>query len=402
VIVLTRLARRMFRSNLFGGIAGLLLACDGLSLVLARTAILDIFLQFFVLAGFAALVVDRDWTRARLAQLVAAGADLSGGVPTLGPRPWRLAAGVLLGLGCAVKWTGAFFFALFVLLTFLWDRAALKSAGVRRPWRWAAVRSWLPGLGSLVAAPVGAYLLTYLGWFVGENSYDRHWADTHSASTHLDLFGLRVPFTWAWVPAPIRIVGSDTLRAYRFHENLSSPHSYQSSPWSWLVDGRPVDFFYNGSERTCGAASCAREVLLVGTPLLWWAFPAMLLWLLWRYATTRDWRAAALLIAFVAGWVTWFQDLKRTMFLFYMAPLLPFMVLGVTFALGALLGPARARTGTRAIDTRSFARRRWGTAAVAAYLAAVLLDFAWMWPVFTGGLLTYAQWHARMWLPSWV
>jgi dolichyl-phosphate-mannose-protein mannosyltransferase len=25
-----------------------------------------------------------------------------------------------------------------------------------------------------------------------------------------------------------------------------------------------------------------------------------------------------------------------------------------------------------------------------------------MWPLFTGGLLTYNQWHAHMWLPSWV
>jgi hypothetical protein len=25
-----------------------------------------------------------------------------------------------------------------------------------------------------------------------------------------------------------------------------------------------------------------------------------------------------------------------------------------------------------------------------------------MWPIYTGGLLTYAQWHAHMWLPSWV
>ena len=41
----------MTRSNLFGAVAGLLIALDGLSLVLARTAILDIFLQFFVVAG---------------------------------------------------------------------------------------------------------------------------------------------------------------------------------------------------------------------------------------------------------------------------------------------------------------------------------------------------------------
>jgi dolichyl-phosphate-mannose-protein mannosyltransferase len=402
VVVLTRLARRMFRSNLFGGIAGLLLACDGLSLVLGRTAILDIFLQFFVLAGFAALVLDRDQMRARLARLLASGADLSGGVPTLGPRPWRLAGGVLLGLALAVKWSALSFFLLFALLSLLWDRGALKSAGVRRPWRSAALRSWLPAFGSLLLAPVGAYLLTYLGWFTGENGFDRHWSDTHRTSTRLDVFGVHLPFSWAWVPGPIRAVGSDIYRAYQFHEGLTSPHSYQSNPWSWLVDGRPVDFFYNGNETTCGASSCAREVVLLGTPLLWWTFPPALLWVLWRYVTTRDWRAGAVLVAFAAGWLVWFQDLARTMFLFYMAPLVPFLILGITFALGAMLGPARVRTGDRPADARTWNRRRWGVAGVSAYLALVIVDFAWMWPAFTGGLLTYAQWHARMWLPSWV
>jgi dolichyl-phosphate-mannose--protein O-mannosyl transferase len=60
VIMMMRIVRRMMRSNLFGFIAGLLMAMEGMSLVLARTAILDIFLQTFVIAGFGALVIDRD------------------------------------------------------------------------------------------------------------------------------------------------------------------------------------------------------------------------------------------------------------------------------------------------------------------------------------------------------
>ena len=81
VTLITRIARRMFRSNLFGAIAGLLLALDGLSLVVSRTALLDIFLQLFVLAGFGALVLDRDQMRARLAALLADGADPTRGHP---------------------------------------------------------------------------------------------------------------------------------------------------------------------------------------------------------------------------------------------------------------------------------------------------------------------------------
>ncbi|HZY76263.1 MAG TPA: SAM-dependent methyltransferase, partial [Jatrophihabitantaceae bacterium] len=60
-------ARRAGEDVLVVTDAGMLLAMDGLTLVLSRTAILDIFLELFVLAAFAALVVDRDRMRVRVA-----------------------------------------------------------------------------------------------------------------------------------------------------------------------------------------------------------------------------------------------------------------------------------------------------------------------------------------------
>ncbi|HEY1666352.1 MAG TPA: phospholipid carrier-dependent glycosyltransferase, partial [Trebonia sp.] len=56
ILVMCRVARRLTRSTLLGCTAGLLLSLDGLEFVLSRTGILDIFLMFFVLAAFAALV----------------------------------------------------------------------------------------------------------------------------------------------------------------------------------------------------------------------------------------------------------------------------------------------------------------------------------------------------------
>ena len=71
ILLLARIARRMTRSTLLGCIAGLLLALDGLEFVMSRTALLDIFLMFWILATFGCLVVDRDVSRARLARAVA-------------------------------------------------------------------------------------------------------------------------------------------------------------------------------------------------------------------------------------------------------------------------------------------------------------------------------------------
>src|SRR5690606_39612775 len=40
----------------------------------------------------------------------------------------------LLGWGCAVKWSGAYWVAGFALLVLLFDLGARRAAGVRRPW----------------------------------------------------------------------------------------------------------------------------------------------------------------------------------------------------------------------------------------------------------------------------
>lgn len=377
VLILVRTVRRMTRSTLLGCVAGILLAVDGLSIVQSRFALLDIFVALFVLAGFACLVVDRDAVRDRLAAKVAL-ADLG---PRLGFRPWRLAGGVLLGLSCGVKWSGIWFLAGFAVLSVCWDVSARRAAGVARPWSGTAVRD-LPGaLGSLAAVPVAVYVTTWTGWFLGESSYDRHWADTNAGF-------------WSWLPGPLRSLLHYHAQMWHFHNGLSTPHSYQSSPWGWLVTGRPVLFYYpsNPSPTGCGAATCVRTVLDVGTPALWWAFVPAVLWAGWIGLVRRDWRGWVVLVAFFAGWVTWLSVPGRTMFLFYMTPLVPFLVLGVTLVLGAVLGSAR--------DDEQ--RRTAGLIAVCGYVALVVINSAWLWPILSGQLITYEEWRSRIWFPSWI
>jgi dolichyl-phosphate-mannose--protein O-mannosyl transferase len=141
---------------------------------------------------------------------------------------------------------------------------------------------------------------------------------------------------------------------------------------------------------------------------MWWAFAPVVLWLGWQWVTTRDWRAAAVLVAFAAGWVVWLKNTNRTMFLFYMTPLMPFLVLGLTLALGALAGYSdrpdwsfwRRRPGEGLIANLTAVD--WRLAAAVSYVGAVVADFIWMWPIFTDVMLTYGQWHDRMWFNSWI
>ena len=127
ILITIRLVRRASRSTLIGGVAGLLLTFDGLAFVMSRTALLDIFLAFFVVAAVACLAADRDWFRNRLADhLVTAGVPDLGGAfgPALIIRPWRIAAGLCFGLALGTKWN-----ALYILARL---RSALGRLGRRR------------------------------------------------------------------------------------------------------------------------------------------------------------------------------------------------------------------------------------------------------------------------------
>jgi dolichyl-phosphate-mannose-protein mannosyltransferase len=376
VVVLTRLARRLTGSTVLGLVAGLLLALDGFSFSLGRIGLLDVFLQMFVVCAVACLVVDRDRVRARVRD----GADrMTRTGFALGPRGWRLAAGVLFGCACAVKWSGIYFLALSALLSLWWDRSAWREAGATRP-TWVALRRGLPGATwALAALPVLTYLATFTGWFRGENSQARHWADQHPDTAF--------PF----VPGALRSLWHMHGEWLHFHNGLSSPHPWESGPWSWLVDGRPILLWNPQGLTDADGEPLVRYILMLGTPTLWLAFAPAMLWMLWRLLARRDAAAGLVAMGIVAGWLTWFINLDRTMFIFYMAPAVPFFVLAVTLVLQDVLGPPRA----------SALRRQVGLAVVCLYVAVVAMTFVFFYPILTGAPLSNAEWLQRMWFPSW-
>ena len=379
ILMLARIARRMTRSTLLGCAAGLLLALDGLEFVMSRTALLDIFVMFWVLAAFGCLVVDRDRTRAAVVA-VAARQQHDDTAPRLGIRWWRLAAGVCLGLACGSKWNGVWFVPAFIALTVAWDIGAWRAAGFRRPEGGALAREAAGRLGSLALLPAATYLATWSGWLATSTGYDRQWAAQH---------GMHTP------------VISDLVSLFEYHKamlafntGLTTHHPYQSKPWTWLVISRPVSYFWcpnSGPHPVCGGNQ-AQEVLAIGTPLIWWVSIAALLVCLGWWLTRRDWRAGAVLLGVAAGWLPWFAFAGRTQFYFYAVSFVPFLVLSITLCLGLVIGPAQA----------SVRRRTAGAVAAGLYLIAVLVNFAYLYPVLAGKIIPYSDWLARMWYHGWI
>jgi dolichyl-phosphate-mannose--protein O-mannosyl transferase len=382
ILILARVARRMTRSTLLGCLAGLLLALDGLHFVLSRTALLDIFLMFWVLAGFACLVVDRDRARARLADWFEA-SPLGDRGPWLGWRPWRLAAGVCLGAACAVKWSGIFFLIAFAVMSLIWDAGARRAIGLRKPYGGAVKHDLPTALTAMALAPALTYILSWTGWFASSLGYGRDWAQATSAGPAYFVFDS----ARSWL--------SYHLSVLDYHSGLSTPHDYQSEPWQWPLLLRPVAFYYPKNSTGCGTAECSEAVLGVGTPIIWYGALAALIAMIAWYVATRDWRAGSVLLAYAAGWLPWFYYAiadNRTMYLFYMIPVVPFMILAIVLAAGLIIGPAAA----------SPTRRAMGASVVGAFALLALVNFFWLHPVLAADLVTYAEWRARMLMGSWI
>jgi dolichyl-phosphate-mannose--protein O-mannosyl transferase len=383
VLVLIRLARRMTGSTLLGCLAGLLMTFDGLHFVQSRTSMLDIFLMLFVLAAVACLVVDRDQVRSRLAAMD--DEVLTGWGPSLGRRPWLIGAGVCLGAAVATKWSGLYYLALLVVLTYVWEVGARRTAGIAAPWRATVRRSLLPLLGLLVVLPAALYVLSWAGWFHSSNGWDRHWANASNA-------------TYGFLPDTLRSWWHYHSEMYGFHSHLAQKHPYQSHPFGWLLLARPVSYYYPSGigpgQYGCQVASCSREVLAIGTPAIWWASIPMLFGCLWLWISKRDWRGLAVVLLIAASILPWIpSDLhRRTMFLFYALPALPFMCLGLALMAGWALGGRDA----------SPRRRATAATAVGVYVSAVVLNFVYLYPILAAQTLEYADWHKRMWFSSWI
>ncbi|MBV9513923.1 MAG: phospholipid carrier-dependent glycosyltransferase [Mycobacteriaceae bacterium] len=384
VVVVARTARRISRSTLVGGIAGLLIIADGVSFVTARTALLDGFLTVFVVAAFGALIVDRDQVRARMHTAYVEGriADTPLG-PRLGVRWWRFGAGVLLGLGFATKWSGLYFMVCFAALSLAFDVAARRQYHVPRPWLGVLRRDVAPTAYVTAVIPFAVYLASYAPWFASETAVDRY-----EVGRSIGPGGL--------LPDAVRSLWHYTYGVYKFHAGLTNAagnyHPWESKPWAWPMSLRPVLYAIDQQNVPgCGTQSCVKAVLLVGTPALWWIAVPVLLWALWRAAVKRDWRYGAVLVGYCAGWLPWFGDIGRQMYFFYAAPMAAFLVIAIALILGDIVHK----------PGQSAERRTLGLLVASLYVALVIANFAWLFPVLTGIPMSPQTWNMEIWLPSW-
>ena len=332
IVIIALIAHRLFRNSFLTTAASALMAMDGLALVHSRTALLDIYLAFFILLATYLFLMRWHW--------------------------W---AGLVLGLAIATKWSGIYYLALFALVALYRAFAHHTGRDLIKP----TIKTFL----QYAFLPISVYLTSWTGWFISNRGWDRDYSNNVMTSFihyHSQMLG--------------------------FHTGLVEKHAYQSNPWSWLVMGRPTSFFYE-TPKSCGASNCSQEVLALGTPFLWWigtiALAVVIGFWIKSFAQKRYEPPLNIIVAGIAaGYLPWFFFQKRTVFTLYAIVFEPFLILAIIYcAYVALLHFENSR------NTYIF---------IGFIGLAIFINFIYFLPLFTGDVITYDSWQARMWLPSWV
>ena len=409
VLVMCRLGRRVTGSTALGCIAGLLLCFDGMHLVLSRLALLDIFMALFLLCGVHCVVADRQAFRARLANRIEP--DPLETDPGWGPvrsmlfRPWLIAAGISFGLAVGSKWTALIPLAAFGILVWVWSAGGRRSFGVRWPLLKSAVVDGIPAFIQLVMVAIVVYLATWTGWLIHADEYERALSNSQytkydggqqwPTATEPDAHGL------GELSQSLRSLAHYHRDAYVFHTHFlnDSTHTYGSNPRGWLLLNRPVgvdaQLEIQPGEQGCEApagSDCLRQVLLIGTPVLWWGGAIALLYAVGQWLGARDWRFGLCVVGVATTWLPWFRYDDRPIFIFYAIATLPFTILAITLAIGKLLGPSPGPSPRRTV----------GAIIAGSFFVLVLLNFAYFWPLWTDMLVTHDEWAARMWFERWI
>ncbi len=281
ILLFARMAHTLFYSPLITALAAALMAMDGMQLVHSRTALLDLFLTFFVLASVYFWHRNRHWL-----------------------------AGISIGLACATKWSALYFL---ILIIFISAYRIFRDYPLKEMPRAISLKFM-----TYIFLPSTIYLSSWIGWFRSDRGWDRQWSTNPLKSLwhyHAEMLG--------------------------FHTGLTEKHSYQANPWSWLVMGRPTSFFY-AAPKGCGEKDCAQEVLALGTPFLWWIGTIALVtvfgfWIRSLVLRRNQPVLNLIILGMSAGYLPWFFFQKRTVFTFYAIVIEPFMILAILYCANLFL-----------------------------------------------------------------
>ena len=130
ILLIYLIVKKLFNSEFLSITAALLMAFDGLNLVMSRVALLDIFLMFFILLSIYFLITNNLWL-----------------------------SGSTIGLAISIKWSAAFLIPLVILFVVIYNKVTF--------------RNLYKVVSQFTLLPITIYFASWSGWIFSSQGWAR-------------------------------------------------------------------------------------------------------------------------------------------------------------------------------------------------------------------------------------
>lgn len=320
IVLIYFIARKLFNNRLIGLLAAFTASLDGLLLTMSRIAMNDSYFVFFSLLALVCLLYNK-----------------------------KLFMSVALGLALASKWTGFFGIAIAGILLLTMLLIQLKNNVITK--KRFAVELILSPL-YLIIIPLAIYIGSYTPFFLGHHSPP----DEHKTNWQT-FIGLQQQMWW-------------------YHTGLKATHDYQSKPWQWVFDLRPVWFYVDYKETTIA------NIYNLGNPLYMWFGAVSILFVVWDFILKRSMSLATIIVGYFGFFLPW-VDSPRIMFFYHYTPAVPFLALAIGYVL------------------HEFLQDKFGRNFVAVFCILLFGLFLYFYPLWTAIHVPKEFYNTYFWFKSW-
>ena len=245
--------------------------------------------------------------------------------------------GISLGLAVASKWAGFYSIAI-LLIVYVIKNRKLKNLMI------------LPIFFLII--PFVVYLASYTPFFLGLHS-----PPNQNLSNFQTFIGLQQQMWW-------------------YHTNLKATHAYQSKPFDWIFNLRPVWLYVDYQKESIAS------IYTLGNPLFMWGGFIAIIFLMLEFIKKRALNLGIILLSYFGFFLPWIFS-PRIMFNYHYLSSSVFLAIAIGFTLNKLLN------------------NKQGKILVFTFLILMFSLFIYFYPLWTGVYIDKNLYESYFWLKIW-
>lgn len=313
ILAIARLTDLLFHNKNLSLLAGFLASLDGLLLAQSRIAMNDIHVTFFILLTAIAYVKHRNTQSKSI----------------LSNTKYLIFTGLSAGLAMASKWSGVY-----ILLPIYLYELGIFISTVKKTSGLQKITFLFQRCVFIFLLPIFIYISSYAHMFWQGKSLictqDFYIHGQCYYEEFKDFSGEHI----IWKGYVSHFVELHR-QIWWYQTNLEASHPYQSRPWQWFLNLKPVWFYVDYKETT------RADIFALGNPLLFWIGDISIITLLvysihhiinnlkkkkdsltWNNSNFSQ--LVFLLLMYLCVWLPW-QFSPRIMFFYHYTPAVPFL-----------------------------------------------------------------------------